>query len=212
MVADCLFTGKIVCKDGDTDLVVATIDFGTPSTTAPAKLWTDTTSKPLDDLKACQRLVSSACGFVADIIVMSKEAADLFETNTSVMDAYNKLFISQGSIDPKYAEWGIINLGTFRGVPLTVDETTYLDATGATKTYIPAGYVLVAASALQGTMAYGGIALVLDDEKSMRVVAGKRVPTVTREALEDYRKLRISSRPVPVPADLSSWTIMKVIA
>ena len=60
-------------------------------------------------------------------------------------------------------------------------------------------------------MAYGGIAVVTDDEKRMNVVAGKRVPTVVREALEDYRKLRVASRPVPVPADMSSWTIMKVI-
>jgi hypothetical protein len=212
MVSDCLFTGQVVCRDGDTNEIIATIAFGTPSTTVPQALWSVGTSKPLDDLKACQRLVSSACGFAADVIVMSKEAADLFESNTSVLDSYNKLFIQQGSIEAKYTSWGVINLGTYRGVPITVDETTYIDAAGATKTYIPAGYVLVAASALQGTMAYGGVALVLDDVKSMRVVAGRRIPTVAREALEDYRKLRISSRPVPVPADLSSWTIMKVIA
>ena len=149
---------------------------------------------------------------MADIVIFSKEAADLFETNTSVLDSYNKLFISQGQLEAKYTEWGVINLGTWRGVPLTIDETTYVDAAGATKTYIPPGYVLVAASALQGTMSYGGIAVVADDEKRMDVVSGKRVPTVVREALEDFRKLRVASRPVPVPADMSSWTIMKVIA
>jgi hypothetical protein len=212
MVADCLFVGKIECRDGDTNAIVATINYGTPSTTAPAKLWTDPTSKPLEDLKACQRLVSGACGYVADVIVLSKEAADLLETNQSVMDAYNKLFIQQGTIEAKYSEWGVINLGTFRGTPLTVDETTYEDVDGSIKPFIPPGFVLVAASALQGTMAYGGVALVLDDERSMRVVAGRRVPTVVREALEDFRKLRVAARPVPVPADLSSWTIMKVIA
>jgi hypothetical protein len=212
MISDCLFTGNVVCRDGDTNEIVASIAYGTVSTTAPGALWTVGTSKPLDDLKACQRLVSSACGYVADVIVFSKEAADLFESNTSVLDAYNKYFVQQGVIDPKFTSWGVINLGTWRGIPLVVDETTYEDAAGATQTYIPAGYVLVAASALQGTMAYGGVAVVDDGEKAMRVVAGKRVPTVARESLEDYRKVRITSRPVPVPADLTSWTIMKVIA
>jgi Phage major capsid protein E len=211
MVSDVLFSGTIVCRDGDTNEIVATIAYGTVSTTAPAALWTVGTSKPLDDLKACQRLVSGACGYTADVIVMSKEAADLFESNTSVLDAYNKMFIQQGSIEAKYTSWGIINLGTFRGVPLTVDETVYEDSAGALKTYVPPGYVLVAASALQGTMCYGGVPLVSDDERRMNVVAGKRIPTVVREAMEDFRKLRVSSRPLPVPADLSSWTIMKVI-
>jgi hypothetical protein len=211
MCSDCLFTGQVVCRDGDTNEIIATIAYGTISTTAPAALWTVGTSKPLDDLKACQRLVSSACGYLADVIIMSKEAADLFESNTSVLDSYNKFFIKQGEIEAKYAAWGIISLGTFRGVALTVDESTYEDSAGLTKTYVPAGYVLVASSALQGTMSYGGVAVVDDNEKSMRVVAGKRVPTIARESLEDYRKLRVSSRPLPVPADLTSWTIMKVI-
>ena len=46
--------------------------------------------------------MSAACGYVADIVIFSKEAADLFETNTCVSDSYNKLFISQGQLEAKY--------------------------------------------------------------------------------------------------------------
>ena len=31
------------------------------------------------------------------------------------------------------------------------------------------------------------------------------------EALEDYRKFRLSSRPVPVPTNLASWTVLDVL-
>ena len=72
------------------------------------------------------------------------------------------------------------------------------------KPYVPVDNVLVAASSLGGTMAYAGIAQVDAAESSLSVYAGRRVPVVVHEALEDYRKFRLSSRPVPVPMNLAS--------
>ena len=60
MCSQVLFIGKVQCKDGDTGEIVAELDYGPISKTVLAKFWSDTTSKPLDDLKAAQRLVSAA--------------------------------------------------------------------------------------------------------------------------------------------------------
>ena len=60
-------------------------------------------------------------------------------------------------------------------------------------------------------MAYAGIAQVDAAESGLNVFASRRVPVVAFEALEDYRKFRLSSRPVPVPANLAAWGLLDVL-
>jgi hypothetical protein len=55
-----LFSGKVKCLDGDTQDIVAEIDYGPISRTVTAKPWSDPTADPLTDLKAAQRLVTGA--------------------------------------------------------------------------------------------------------------------------------------------------------
>jgi hypothetical protein len=211
MCSECLFTGRVTCKDSDSGAVVAEIDYGTISESITSKPWSDTTANPLNDLKTAQRLVSGACGFAADIIIFGRDAGDAFESNPQVLEGYNKLFIQQGTIDPKTVDWGVIQLGTFRGVPLIVDETVYEDGAGVLQPFVPPKVCLVAASGLAGQMAYSGVSQVNEDETGMAVIEGRRVPLVYFEKGEDYRKLRLSARPVPVPTDLASWTVLTVL-
>lgn len=211
MAAQCLFTGKVTCLDGDTNEVTAELTYGTPTKTVPAKLWNDPTGDPLADIRGALRLVSSACGASADIVIMGRSAADAFESHTNVMAAYDKLRIAPGELAPATAGWGIQSLGTYRGIPLYVYEAEYLNSAGAMTPYVPVDIVLVAASVLGGTTAYAGVAQVNEAESGLNVFAGRRVPVVAHEALEDYRKFRLSSRPVPVPANLAAWSLLDVL-
>ena len=69
MASEVLFKGTVTCLDGDTNEVVAELTYGAPTKTVPAKLWSDPTGDPLADLRAALRLVSSACGASADIVI-----------------------------------------------------------------------------------------------------------------------------------------------
>ena len=211
MAADCLFTGKVICLDGDTGELVAELVYGTPVKTVPAKLWSDTTSDPLADLRGALRLVSSACGASADLVIMGRSAADAFESNPQVLQAYDKLRISPGELSPANVSWGVQSLGTYRGLPLYVYEAEYLNSAGASVPFVPPDNVLIAASSLAGLMAYAGIAQVDAAESSLKVYAGRRVPIISYENLEDYRKFRLSSRPVPVPQNLAAWSLLDVL-
>ena len=211
MASECLFKGKVVCLDGDTGEVTAELIYGTPTKTVPAKLWSDPTSDPLADIRGALRLVSSACGATADIVVMGRTAADAFEGNQNVQNAYDKQRIAPGELAPATVGWGIQSLGTYRGIPLYVYEAEYLNSSGAMTPYVPPDNVLVAASSLGGTMAYAGIAQVDATESGLNVFASRRVPVVVFEALEDYRKFRLSSRPVPVPQNLAAWGLLDVL-
>ena len=101
MVSQTLFTGKIICLDGDTNEVVSEVDFTPISQSVVSPLWSSaSTCDPLKDLKTAMRLVSGACGFSADLIVMGKDASDAFENADKVLAAYDKQNISPGAITP----------------------------------------------------------------------------------------------------------------
>jgi hypothetical protein len=212
MVSQCIFTGKIICLDGDTSEIVAEVDYSPISQSVVSPLWSaNTTCDPLKDLKTAMRLVSGACGYSADLIVMGKDASDAFENADKVLAAYDKQNISPGTITPALAEYGITLLGNYRGLPLYASESQYTDVDGTSKYFVPADKVLVAASGLQGTLAYAGIVQVDESEGSMHPYEGARLPLVYYEKGFDFRKVRLSSRPIPIPADTQSWTVLDVI-
>ena len=45
----------------------------------------------------------------------------------------NKLSIQAGVLDPKMLEYSVVQLGTWRGIPLVVDEAEYEDFDGSMK-------------------------------------------------------------------------------
>jgi Phage major capsid protein E len=120
MCSDVLFTGKVVCLDGDTNEITAEISYEPISKSVTAKPWSDPTSNPLDDLKNAQRLVGGASGFNANFICMGRLAGDSFETNPNVLASYDKQHITPGVLNPKALEdidsYGITVLGTWRGL------------------------------------------------------------------------------------------------
>ena len=212
MCSQALFTGKIVCLDGDTSEIVAEIDYTPISSSVVSPLWSSaSTCDPLKDIKTAMRLVSGQCGYSADLIVLGKDASDSFENADKVLAAYDKMNISPGSITPALAEYGITLLGNYRGLPLYASESQYTDVDGTSKYFVPADKVLVAASGLQGTLAYAGIVQVDEDAHGMQSYEGTRIPLVYYEKGYDFRKVRLSSRPIPIPADTQSWTILDTI-
>ena len=212
MVSQALFTGKIICLDGDSSEVVAEIDYTPISSSLVNPLWSAaSTCDPLKDLKTAMRLVSGACGYSADLIVLGKDASDSFENADKVLAAYDKQHIAPGTITPQLAEYGITLLGNYRGLPLYASESQYTDVDGTSKYFVPADKVLVAASGLQGTLAYAGIVQVDEEASSMQPYEATRVPLVYYEKGYDFRKVRLSSRPIPIPADTQSRTILDVI-
>ena len=99
-------------------------------------------------------------------------------------------------------------MGTYRGVDLMIYEATYQDKDGTTKFYLEPDVVLVGCSQNKGRMGYAAISQVNDDETNLTVIAGKRVPLVWFPDDAEMRKVRLASRPCPVPPDPSNWTII----
>lgn len=72
--------------------------------------------------------------------------------------------------------------------------------------------VLVAATGIQNVMAHAGVAQASNDGKGMQVYEGRRIPLIYWDPSgEDYRRLRLSSRPIPIPGNTDSWTVLQVL-
>jgi hypothetical protein len=143
--------------------------------------------------------------------LLGRSAADAFEANAQVISAYDKLRISPGELTAENVSWGVQSLGSYRGLPLFVDEAEYQDTDGTMKPYVPVDTVLIAASSLGGNFSYSAIAQVNEEETGMSVFEGKRVPLIYYEAGEDIRKFRLSARPILVPQNLAAWTVLDVL-
>ena len=211
MCSQVLFTGICEIEDWDTGRHLSTFDYSPISETFVSVPWTDPSSKPLDDLKVCIRAVSSASNNIADVVVFGAEAASLFENNESVQMAFDRRFIFQGEIRQEQREWGLMNLGTWRGLDLLVNETTYTAKDGSTQYFVPEDAVLVACSVNKGAMAYAGVAQGDPGTQQLEVYEGTRIPLVWLPDNEDVRKVRLSSRPCPIPPDPSNWTVIHTV-
>ena len=143
---------------------------------------------------------------------MGKDAADAFESNANVLAAYDKLRISSGRADAEERQLGRAVAGNVPGLPLYVDESEYQDSDGSMKPFVPADNVLVASSSLAGCfLVCGSRAGRSRTRRTLSVYEGARIPLISYENMEDIRKFRLSSRPVPVPQNLSAWTILDVL-
>ena len=68
------------------------------------------TADPLADLRGAMRLVANQCGASADLVVMGRS---------------DKQRINQGVLSASNLSWGVISLGSYRGVTLHVYEAEY---------------------------------------------------------------------------------------
>ena len=137
---------------------------------------------------------------------------DAFENADKVLAAYDKKNIGPGEITPALAEYGVTLLGNYRGLPIYASESQYTDVDGTSKYFVPADKVLVAASGLQGTLAYAGIVQVDEEESSMHPLRRQLAfhwSSTKRDMISG--RCGLAARPIPIPADTQSWTVLDVI-
>jgi hypothetical protein len=130
-----------------------------------------------------------------------------------VQSAFDVKNIIPGILTPQQTSWGITSLGSYRGIPLLVNEISYVDKTGTTQFYVPPASVLVATTSVQGMMSYAGIAQAAEDgSKRLDVFEGARIPLVWLGTNSDSRKVRLASRPCPIPPPIENWMVVDASA
>ena len=218
MCAQALYTGVIpIIGEG----ISEEINFkftNTETITAAANKWSKDTADPIADLKRWRKIVQKN-GFVnCNICIMADDVAEAFTRNAKVMKMLYTEKYDIAVIKPRELINGTTYIGTINGLGLDIYTYTewFLDdwsnpAAPQEKPLVPDGTVLLASTAAMYSRYYGAVTLGNKKTDNFATVEGVRVPKSWMEYNPDRRFLQLFSRPLPVPHEVDSWFVAKVL-
>ena len=218
MCARCMFDGTIPINYRSKTNVV--IDYGFTNSTTLAKYWTDPTADPLADLRLAQQALN-ANGYSGDVAIYSPEAWNALMGNQKVIDSLkvvNTMLAPMSSIAiGQTPPSGVVQAPSFTNPIMHnwIYSGTYtkaLGATGSTITavpYVPKGYVLIGSSNVQHRMVYAQVTQIEQTDGQFHSYNLDRVPKMECNMNRNFFMYTLTSRPVPVPLDLLSWSVLK---
>lgn len=218
MAAQAIFTGKIpVIGEG----VNYEIDFQftNKETLSGTSLWTDSNSDPIGYLEGKHRLLQREGYVNADVCVMAWDVANAFINHPKVKDVLDTRNITLGVINPSQLPNGVTYIGRINKLGLDIYQYNewFLDDftdpnNPVNKPMVPDGHFAMLSSTSRRTMAYASITLVDKDTKQFTTYESTRVPDSWVEKRPDRRILSVQSKPLPIPHEVDSWYVAKVLA
>jgi hypothetical protein len=218
MCCKCMFAGQIPIKYRNKTAVV--IDYGFTNITALAKKWTDTTSSPLDDLRAVQGALN-ANGYSGNVAIYSPDAWNALWANPNVQNAMKNVFpqfvpfsgLPGGTqITPAGVQKGpsfsspVMENWIYYGTFTTSDPANPANTIGVP--YVPKGSVLIGSSDVKNRIVYGVVIQIEQQDGDFHYYMADRVPKIECNVNKNFYMQTITSRPVPVPMDLLSWSVI----
>lgn len=215
MVCECMFKGKIPINYRNKTSVV--IDYGFTNTTALAKYWTDPTADPLADLRLAQQSLN-ANGYSGNVAVYSPEAWNALMGNQKVIDSMKVTLpglAPMTSVGLPEAPAGVAQGPSFTNPIMqnwiySASYTKSVTATpaGVVTPYVPKGSVLIGSSNVKNRIIYGQVTQIEQEDGQFHSYLLDRVPKIECNVNKNLYMYTITSRPVPVPLDLLSWTVL----
>ena len=219
MSAMAIFTGQIpIVGEGLNEV----IDFGftNKETLAAGKKWNASGGDPLSDIKRWRKKVQEN-GFVnCDIAIMSDDVADVLINNDKVKALLDIKAYDLAVIKPKELPNGATYIGTIQGMGLdlyTYNEWYLDDWTNPdepqNKPLVPEGTIALLSTSAAYSMYYGAVTIVKSKGgvDTFVTIDGTRVPATWIERKPVRRFLQLNSNPLPVPHEVDSWFVAKVL-
>lgn len=218
MCAQAIFTGKIpIVGEG----VNEEIDFSFTNKeeiTTAAKKWSAETSDPIADLERWHETVQKN-GFVnCNVCIMSKDVANAFVNHPKVMKLLDIKAYDIAVIKPRELPNGVTYIGTINklGLDIYTYNEWYLDNwtdpdNPVQKPLVPEKTLALMSTAAEFSMCYGAVTLLDSVTENFITVEGQIVPETWIERRPSRRFLQLNSKPLPVPHEVDSWFVAKVL-
>jgi hypothetical protein len=219
MCCKCMFDGTFDINYRNKTSV--TVDYGFLNTVAVGTPWNNSTgpgvpntsaADPLADLQAAQAALN-ANGYSGNVAIYSSKAwADLW-TNPQVRDLMKNMNYNLGGPITDYSLAEALPAGVQRapGFSYPVMENWIYSGVytvaGVTVPYVPPGRVLLGSRNVKNRIAYGLVTQV-EDDKQFHSYSLDRVPKMEANVNKNFFMLTITARPIPIPIDMMSWTVM----
>jgi len=179
-------------------------------TLSGTELWSHADANPLAKLKEIRSAILKATGKAPKIVMMDVDAQTAFLAHPKVRDAFDKRHIKLGSIEPRVKPDGTTFLG--RLLELDMDlmsyEEWFIDSEGVEQPILPSGTVIVGNQDI-GKMHYAAVKMFKN--KVPVSIEAKRVPKHIVDEDSETEKMRLTSRPLPVPEDTKAWKVLDVL-
>lgn len=219
LCAELLLHGKITIDGDDGGRFV--VDYGHEINSINTSTnWSDAAAAdPISDLQAVSDFIAEQTGMNADLVIMDGASALDFWRSEKVREIMNLRHFIAGAIEPSHEGPGVTFIGELNLPP--VELYTYANRyvenllvddkwTDVNKPYLPPGTVIVAATEPQGYYAYGAI-VQFENTNAAVAYEARRVPFVWVDKDNQLRKIRTSSRPLPVPSNMQSWFVLNTL-
>lgn len=213
MVAQVLFTGQIHVKGDGVDAILS-FDFENKETLSGKDLWSDPESDPIQYLKEKRREVIKKSGVNPDVVIMASDVVDAFVKHPKVTNALDNRRVILGQIDPRTLPNGVTYLGSLSELGVEIysyDEWYFDEEEGKEKPMVPEGHVLLASTNARSSLKYGAVTLTDQNTKNFVTYEGTRIPDSWIMKDPDARFLQVHSLPLPVPHEVDSWYVAKVL-
>ncbi|MFP7469994.1 major capsid protein [Niallia taxi] len=187
---DYNFTNKVALSDGEK--------------------WSDyENSDPITYLKEQRLKIIKATGMTPDILVLASNVVDTFINHPKVKEMLNLLRLNIGSIEPSIKSEAVTFVGKLPalGIEIYSYDEWYLDDNLVEQPMIPNNHIIMGVSK-KNRIIYGAVTQY--ENKKLVTIEGTRVPKYLLDEDNEVQKLRLTSRPVPVPSDIDSWIVSVV--
>lgn len=151
---------------------------------------------------------------------MADDVADVFVNNEKIKALLDIKNYELAAIKPRELPGGVTYIGTLQGLGLdlyTYNEWFLDDWTDPekpeNKPLVPAGTIALLSTSAAYSMYYGAVTIVKTKGgvETFATVEAPRVPATWIERKPIRRFLQLSSNPLPVPHEVDSWFVAKVL-
>lgn len=210
MCAQAIFDGEIQVKGEGVDYVIS---FGHTNreVLSGTNLWNTSTSKKYEDLKRYARTIQQT-GFVnSDIVVIAPDVTDALLKDEHILKLLDIRNVNVGEFKPENLPNGATYIGTLSGIGRIYEysATYYDDVEDKVKPMVPNGTIALLSTEADFSMAYAAITIAKDDE--LYTYEADRVPDSWTEKRPARKILQLSSKPLPIPKEVNSWFVAKVL-
>lgn len=210
MCAQAIFDGEIEVKGEGVDYIIS---FGHTNREALSgqNLWSVETSNKYADLKRWVRKVQET-GFVnPDTVIISPDVTDVLLKDEEILKLLDIRNVNIGEFKPQNLPNGATYIGRIAGVGdiYEYSATYYDDIEDEVKPIVPDGTIALLSSEADFIMAYAAVTIAKEDE--LVTYEADRVPDSWTEKRPARKILQLSSKPLPIPKEVNSWFVAKVL-
>jgi len=170
-------------------------------------------SDPLADLEAARLATIKDSGIAPNVALMGVNAAKVFIRNPQVAALLNKLQYSIATIQPVIQAPNVVLIGQVPGMQVFEYADYFEDDTGTIFPMLPDNFVMLLSTNTPNKIAYGAFTQ-LEDAKAKRFVTytEPRIPFVYGDEEGGSLFYRLTSCPLPMPADILGFRIIEALA